>query len=330
MQGETISASDIERFGYCPLSWWIGMQADVTSDALEEGERRHEVVSNNLSNILDEEKKARSWERMILILSAIATVLGLLGLSLLGFVDAEEVSAILAVLAIIWIVAAIFLLFRSASIEDKKKSAVHEQIVVGFAIVAMIIALNAVTVLQFHPDLARLMELGALVLLIVASFAMYRSLSSSLNARRKREESAIEGYIRYVGRETSRLLKSERYGLTGRPDYILERNGEIIPVEVKSGRKPKGPLFSHVLQVAAYCLLLEEEGNKVSQGILRYGDMEHEVEFDAELRSILLDKLNEMRKLMRSQDVHRNHHRPGKCHSCSRREMCPERLISPP
>ena len=324
MQGETISASDLERFGYCPLSWWLGMQVDVTSDALEAGEKQHELVSDNLTKILDEEKKARSWERLILIFSAVATVLGVLGLSFL--VDAAAVSAILAILSIIWIVAAIYLLFRSASLKNKTRSASNEQIIVGFAIVAMIIALNAVTVLQFHPDLARLTEVGALVLLIVASFAMYRSLSSSLNAKRKREEGAIEGDIRYVGRQTSRLLKSERYGLTGRPDYILERNGEIIPVEVKSGRKPKGPLFSHVLQVGAYCLLLEEEGNKVSHGILRYGDMEHEVEFDAELRSILLGKVKEMRRLMESEDVHRNHHRPGKCHSCSRREMCPERL----
>jgi CRISPR-associated exonuclease Cas4 len=64
----------------------------------------------------------------------------------------------------------------------------------------------------------------------------------------------------------------------------------------------------------------------VSHGILRYGDMEHEVEFDAELRSILLGKVKEMRRLRGSGDVHRNHHRPGKCHSCSRREKCPERL----
>ncbi len=326
MQGETISASDLERFGYCPLSWWLGMQSDVTSDALEQGERQHELVSDNLSDILHEEKKAQSWERLILIFSAVATVLGVLGLSMLSFVDAAVVSSILAIVAIIWIVAAIFLLYRSASIKDKKKSASNEQIVVGFAIISMIIALNAVTVLQFQPDLALLMEVGALVLLIVASFAMYRSLASSLRARRKREKSAINGDIRYVGRETSRLLRSERYGLTGRPDYILERGGEIIPVEVKSGRTPKGPLFSHVLQVAAYCLLLEEEGNKVSHGILRYGDMEHEVEFDAELRSILLGKVKEMRRLRTSGDVHRNHHRPGKCHSCSRREMCPERL----
>ncbi|MDD1743993.1 MAG: hypothetical protein LUO85_05135, partial [Methanomassiliicoccales archaeon] len=126
MQGETISASDLERFGYCPLSWWLGMQVDVTSDALEAGEKQHELVSDNLTKILDEEKKARSWERLILIFSAVATVLGVLGLSFL--VDAAAVSAILAILSIIWIVAAIYLLFRSASLKNKTRSASNEQI----------------------------------------------------------------------------------------------------------------------------------------------------------------------------------------------------------
>ena len=28
--------------------------------------------------------------------------------------------------------------------------------------------------------------------------------------------------ISYIGNDTSRLLRSETYGLTGRPDYILE------------------------------------------------------------------------------------------------------------
>ncbi len=31
-------------------------------------------------------------------------------------------------------------------------------------------------------------------------------------------------------------------GLTGKPDYLIEQNGQIIPVEVKSGRAPKIPV----------------------------------------------------------------------------------------
>ena len=64
----------------------------------------------------------------------------------------------------------------------------------------------------------------------------------------------------------------------------------------------------------------------VSHGLLRYGDEEHEVEFNEDLRDLAISKLDEMRERKRSGNVHRNHNRPGKCRSCSRREMCPERL----
>ena len=40
-----------------------------------------------------------------------------------------------------------------------------------------------------------------------------------------------------------------------------------------------------------------------------------------------LGKLEEMRSLMKSGDVHRNHNRVGKCAGCSRRDNCPERLL---
>jgi CRISPR-associated exonuclease Cas4 len=78
--------------------------------------------------------------------------------------------------------------------------------------------------------------------------------------------------------------------------------------------------------VAAYCLLIEESGEKVSYGILRYGEVDHEIEFDPSLRGLLISKLEEIREALRTGKVHRNHHREGKCQTCSRREFCPERL----
>ena len=46
-------------------------------------------------------------------------------------------------------------------------------------------------------------------------------------------------------------------GLTGKPDYLVEKDGQLIPVEVKSGRAPEAPYDSHIYQLAAYCLLVE-------------------------------------------------------------------------
>src|SRR5215510_6494523 len=45
--------------------------------------------------------------------------------------------------------------------------------------------------------------------------------------------------------------------LTGKPDYLIQKNGQIIPVEVKSGKTPDAPYDSHIYQLASYCLLVD-------------------------------------------------------------------------
>jgi len=323
---EPISASALERFGYCPLSWWLALRSEVTSKGLEEGEKEHSAVANDLVDIVKKEKTAHGWERMVLAFSVVATVLAVVGISLMVQDNGQQISIILGTISIVWIAAALLLLFRSASVKDKKQRSKAQQIVAGFAIVAMVIALNAVSILNVNPDLAFVLEIIALVWLIAASLALYVSIRSGRQAKEIREKRMIQGEIKYVDDGKPRMLRSERLGLQGRPDYVLEIEGEAVPVEMKIGRTPKGPLFSHILQVAAYCVLLEEDGEKVTHGILRYEEAEHEIEYNQDLKGMVLSKLDEMRALMKSGDVHRNHHRPGKCRSCSRREGCPERL----
>ncbi|MCU0861311.1 MAG: CRISPR-associated protein Cas4 [Methanomassiliicoccales archaeon] len=247
-------------------------------------------------------------------------------MSFLAYGNAQRWSTVLGVLSIVWIVAALFLLLRSSSAKDKKERDRTQRIVVGFAIVATVIALNAVTLLNVNPEMAFVLEIIALLWLIAASLALYKSIVTNRKAQELRRKRAIEGEITYVDKDGPRLLRSERFGLQGRPDFILEIEGEAVPVELKTGRTPRGPLFSHILQVAAYCLLLEEEGRKVSHGILRYEEAEHEVEFNDDMRSLVIGKLEEMRSIRASGEAHRNHDRTGKCRSCSRREGCPERL----
>ena len=79
------------------------------------------------------------------------------------------------------------------------------------------------------------------------------------------------GKIEYIDIEKHKpeMLVSETHRLRGRPDYILFKEGEYIPVEVKTGRTPQGPLFSHILQLATYCILLEETyGKGTAQTVL--------------------------------------------------------------
>jgi CRISPR-associated exonuclease Cas4 len=108
---------------------------------------------------------------------------------------------------------------------------------------------------------------------------------------------------------------------------VLLEGDQHIPVEVKTGRTPRGPLFSHILQIAAYCLLMEEEyGKPPPHGVIRYDDASHDIEYNEDLKRLVLGKLGEMRACLVKGEAHRNHNRPGKCVHCSRRSVCPERL----
>ncbi len=324
---EYISASDLERYGYCPLSWWLSRENTVTSPALEKGEKRHDEMAEDLAQIKEEEETALVWERSVIMFSIVATALALVGVSLMPVDNAEGWGAILGALSIPWVISAIFMLLQLSKVKEEIERARYENMIIFFAIVATLIALNSMTILSTSQEVAIFLEVIALGLLIIASISAFSSISGFRKAEQEKEERDIEGTIRYVDDNDSRLMKSDKYGITGRPDFIIENDDQRVPVEVKTGRTPKGPFFSHILQVAAYCLLLSEEtGKEVSHGVLRYGDVEHEIEFNEELKGLLLSKVEEMRELLETEEVHRNHNREGKCISCSRREICPERL----
>jgi CRISPR-associated exonuclease Cas4 len=131
------------------------------------------------------------------------------------------------------------------------------------------------------------------------------------------------------GVKQERPLVSRRYGLTGRPDYLVRTKEGIIPVEVKSTRSPATgrPYDSHVMQLAAYCLLAEDAlGASVPYGVIRYADNDVTVDYTPELRDELLALLEEMWEARDAEDVHRSHDDPRRCKGCSMREHCVESL----
>jgi CRISPR-associated exonuclease Cas4 len=323
---EFISASELERFGYCPLSWWQGRMERVSSDALKQGSKDHERISEDLKTIMSSEERAGSWERAVLWFSAVSTLLAIIGFVLMESANLAGWRWLLTSISVFWVIAALLLVY---SVSVKAEGGIRKERIIAMAgIVVMVVALNAVALLQVDQEVAAIFEVLALIWLMGASTALYYSLIAESLANRKRNQVKVDGKVLYVGTDDQKLLVSQKYKLTGRPDYILMVGTEKIPVEMKTGRQPKGPFFSHILQVGAYCLLLSDEsGKRVSRGILKYGNVEHEIEFDDELESLLLGKLAEMRSLMKSGDVHRNHNRAGKCAGCSRRDSCPERLF---
>jgi len=115
--------------------------------------------------------------------------------------------------------------------------------------------------------------------------------------------------------------------LTGKPDYLVEKNGQIIPVEVKSGRAPQAPYDSHIYQLAAYCLLVEKTyGKRPPYGIIHYENRDFAVDYTHELETALIDLLADMKLDEHKNDVPRSHEQAARCAKCGFRNMCDQSL----
>ena len=122
-------------------------------------------------------------------------------------------------------------------------------------------------------------------------------------------------------------LVDHALGLTGKPDYLVERDGVIIPVEVKSGRTPAAPYDSHIFQIAAYCLLVEKSyGKRPPYGIIHYPNRDFAVDYTAQLESSLLDQLADIKRDEVRSDVPRSHEDPARCRGCGFRKSCDQSL----
>ena len=275
MPKQIISASEMERYGYCPLSWYLDLEGlDAEGDEVHSGVEKHKEMGDSLKNLLVEEEKSR-----------------------------ETSTTLMTVVAMI-------------------------MTLVTLALVILLISND-----QLRQNLGFILLIIGIGWMLVASFFLYRLLVSTEKVDKLRDDYKLgETDIETpdgLTKETP-LLKSVNHNLAGRPDYLIKENEIRIPVEVKTGRRPRAPFFSHVLQIGAYCLLSEETfQRKPTHGQIRYGfDNEpHDVKWDSDLRALVIEKLEDMNDILEGKaEAHRNHKRVGKCNNCSRRKGCPERL----
>ena len=115
---------------------------------------------------------------------------------------------------------------------------------------------------------------------------------------------------------------SKRSRLIGKPDYIVRKENHYIPVEVKSGGKLH-PHQSQVLQLAAYCQILEDTSEVfVPEGILVYNNIPYTIPYDPKLRFELEALMKTMRTSLRNGVAQRNHQDSGRCRRCSMKRYC--------
>ena len=145
-------------------------------------------------------------------------------------------------------------------------------------------------------------------------------------ARAQRRRSGMPGgRVRYsdTAGDGPPVLFSSRLGLSGRPDYLVERGRHLIPVEVKSGRAPEQPHLSHVLQVIAYCLLVEDAmGRRPPYGIIRYADESFQVKNESTWHREVASVLEEMRWQLKQGDPPAGAEDDRRCRRCGYREVC--------
>jgi len=151
-------------------------------------------------------------------------------------------------------------------------------------------------------------------------------------ARRGRARSGLpQGRVIYADtggwNRLDQPLFSRQFLITGKPDYLVADGADVVPVEVKSGRAPAQPYAAHLLQLAAYCLLVGEcYGRQPPYGIIKYADRTFEVDHTSGLEEELLATLEDMRADLADGDAPRSHDEPRRCRACGHREQCDQRL----
>jgi CRISPR-associated exonuclease Cas4 len=169
--------------------------------------------------------------------------------------------------------------------------------------------------------------------ILIANFIAMAVICLVLSHRLRRLSGLPQGQVIYADSpsDAGEVLISRRYGLSGKPDYLLEAKSDgLIPVEVKSGIAPHlgQPYRSHLMQLAVYILLVEDVlQRQAPYGLIRYRDRTLEIANTPELREELLGLVDQMREQLSLSEVRRSHNQRSRCAGCSLAEICDERLI---
>lgn len=122
-------------------------------------------------------------------------------------------------------------------------------------------------------------------------------------------------------------LTSNQYPLVGKPDYIVQLpDGRPVPIELKLNvQNATMPYSNHEVQIAAYCLILEDyfPDAPPTHGILRYADCEFTVDYTPALKKKVIRNLEQMARCTEQQPPPLARQRVAKCRTCAFQPICP-------
>ena len=364
-----VSASDLERHSYCPLSWKLSrMGKSGRGEAVQAGIEKHAEIHSKIQNYKKKQIDLRRaliiwswWYTIIFIFVGDAIVFGTI---INEIVEPEDVAKYLAILALIWLIAgslAIYLPWRqmlkmpseaTKQLEEIRNledvaiiSALQPpgfiggwsqggKIEAGLLMGSIFFGLHAIGLVWVKntQQAGFILVIIAMIWTLMASWQLQKALLANNALEIARVEAGVEQNtdVTYSDDDTTAgLLFDNESGLRGRPDQITIVDGEFIPVEQKTGKVPKKPHKSHEIQLLAYLHLVDSTtGRKPPYGVLRYGSESlHALEWNDEAKHRLFSATKEIQRLMVQGGAERNHNRPGKCESCSRRYACDSSLV---
>lgn len=185
-----------------------------------------------------------------------------------------------------------------------------------------------VVYLRAHP-LHWVFLLTALLMTSLSAALLAVALFANRDVGRLEEEHRfVHGEVQDQAWLGGKPLHDPSWGLSGKPDYVVETEDGVVPVEVKTGRTPDRPFPSHRLQVASYLRLLEANGAALAgHGMLTYPEGVFKVHWDEETQAELREVLARMATALDEGKADRDHAHPGRCRGCARREFCDQRLV---
>ncbi len=297
-----VSASELERYTYCPVSWRLAKEgAAGVGEAITIGMEKHKQIHEGMDEFQSSLIKLRrelliwSWWYGIIIAFAIDAV---------AFVYIDdlmnapiELAKILSMWSVSFLAAAILSIvipWRNwlnmeptvSEIETLSKNFESTGLKptwnpigflggwfsggkteAGLLLATIVIGLHAIglAAADNRSQAGFILVVTAFVWTFLATWQLQKSLFAENEMIEKRGRAGLDEDTQLVysdDDESSGLLRDEETGLRGRPDQIVIIDGEFIPVEQKTGRVPKKPHQSHRVQLLAYISLVETNTKK--------------------------------------------------------------------
>ena len=297
-----VSASDLERFMYCPLSWQLAKEgATGKGEAVEEGVEKHKEIHDEMNDFQEALIRMR---RSLLVWSWWFGIIIAFTIDAFAFLYIDDVvnsplefAKILSMWSVSCLIASVlsialpwrnWLRFERSmkeirEIKNRFESTGLEptwspigflggwfsagKTEAGLLLATIVIGVHSIALVaaEDRSQAGFVLMVIAFIWTFLATWQLQHSLRAENQMIASREKAGLDEGTELLYSDddkSSDLLMDNESGLRGRPDQIVIIDGEFIPVEQKTGKVPKKPHQSHRLQLLAYISLVETSTTK--------------------------------------------------------------------